>query len=422
MRRRAPGWPKGRTKPIAAFQALFPSQLLAEDLKRIGVSPSRAAILSGLTPTTVLDLVHGGRAAFPRTLVRILDALNLDRGPYSGYLEAASARLAPVTLVCPECGRKRLLKRGTLAQAAARVPGRQTLPRLADGSYQRRCKTCSRKVTGRALAKRATNRVLNAPFKGTSLSVLDTFILKSPDEKTAKKLALRAHLHGLGDTSSIERQKKFRELVRQPRTERHRQGIAFSKVAGARLRRPFHLCPLCELAIYAQEWHRICWYTWLRWYRRHVGPIPGKDIRPLPTRARGPKPESNLRRNYSWLIARRVGSHRIRELLDNGLSAKGTVTMGVRAFLRRLPASWNLVFSSSKLERRANAQRQKIVSLPLEVESWIAAGERDGLIRRLVGFGMAEGDVASLTGASVYRVRGIGTAALTGGEEVDSSA
>jgi hypothetical protein len=81
-----------------------------------------------------------------------------------------------------------------------------------------------------------------------------------------------------------------------------------------------------------------------------------------------------------------------------------------------LPASWDLVFSSSKLERRANAQREKIVALPLEIESWIAAGERDGLIRRLVGFGMAEGNVAKLTGATVYRVRGIG-AALAGRRE-----
>jgi hypothetical protein len=136
------------------------------------------------------------------------------------------------------------------------------------GSYQRLCKTCSRKVSGRALAKRTNNRVLNAPFEGASLSVSDAFLLKSPDEKTAKKRAL---LHGLRNASSVARRhRKFKEFVRRPKTEKHRQGIAFSKVAGAKLRRPFHLCPLCELVIYAQEWHRVCWYTWLRWHRRQV--------------------------------------------------------------------------------------------------------------------------------------------------------
>jgi hypothetical protein len=91
--------------------------------------------------------------------------------------------------------------------------------------------------------------------------------------------------------------------------------------------------------------------------------------------------------------------------------------MGVRAFLRRLPASWDFVFSASKLERRANTQRQKIVSLPLELESLMDAGERDGLIRRLVDFEMAEGDVARLTGATVYRVRGIAAAGLRGAKK-----
>lgn len=81
-----------------------------------------------------------------------------------------------------------------------------------------------------------------------------------------------------------------------------------------------------------------------------------------------------------------------------------TVTLAIRALIRLLPGSWGLVFSNPA---KGNDRRQELVQLPGELEPLISAGERDQLIERLHYFGMAESRITEVTGASLYRIRGI---------------
>jgi hypothetical protein len=87
------------------------------------------------------------------------------------------------------------------------------------------------------------------------------------------------------------------------------------------------------------------------------------------------------------------------------IDAKTTVTEGTKAFIRRLPASWDLVFSESPRGRQANVARQVLVPLPREIRPLVERGERDALLRRLHSFGMAEEQIAKVTGATLEQVR-----------------
>ncbi len=85
------------------------------------------------------------------------------------------------------------------------------------------------------------------------------------------------------------------------------------------------------------------------------------------------------------------------------------VTNGVAAFLRRLPGSWDLVFTRTSATRRVNVHRQERIPLPKEILEVVEVGGRDPLIRRLLDYGMKEEDVARLTGMGLSRVKGIAT-------------
>jgi len=88
------------------------------------------------------------------------------------------------------------------------------------------------------------------------------------------------------------------------------------------------------------------------------------------------------------------------------VAAKSAITEGIKAFLRVLPGSWDLVFSDRQ-GQRGNTHRQKLVPLHLELERLVGTGGRDPLIRHLLEFGMKETDVAQVSGMGLPRVKGI---------------
>jgi hypothetical protein len=223
---------------------------------------------------------------------------------------------------------------------------------------------------------------------------------------------------GRGESREQAKQKLLR-YARQPKTEAHRAAISRANVVATatggkgKLTRPFHLCLLCGLVIHRRGWHRICWDTWRAWYRQHIGScrVPPKGARPSPLQEHGPKPETNLARNYRWLLKRRSGGAcgYARTLLAStgeALTSKSTVNEGVKAFLARLPGSWDLVFTAP---RRGNAARHALVPLPFQMIRVVGDHGRDLLIRRLIEFGMAGEEITRLTGMSLSRVKGVAT-------------
>src|SRR5262249_45132411 len=150
-------------------------------------------------------------------------------------------------------------------------------------------------------------------------------------------------------------------------SQRHLQQKARIRVGLVRLRKPFHLCPLCELVSWYSQWHLPCLRTWMRWSHQKIGKGWSRRRPPptLPRRGR-PRPDRDLMRNYRWLILRRSGTRTRRQLLQDAREMVGTkpaVTMAVRAFIRRLPGSWDLVFRRPRNTRRANWVRQELVPL-----------------------------------------------------------
>lgn len=390
---RAPGWPKGKPKPIMALRSEFPSTALMDDLKRLRLSPSAAARRAGLDHHAVLGWLARRRAPTRRLLLRFLDVLGLEHGPYAVFLRPAEVRL-----VCP-CGRTRAVRRSVLQAAAQRVKGRGELRRTAKDTFERLCRECASRRSGQGLAERQKRR-LRRSLGG---AVVD---LAEQGNERERHLVREALLARLGTREQLAANRRaFGDFTRRPRTPRHRSSIALAKTAGAALQRPFHLCPLCELAVYALRWHRDCWYTWRRWCGERMSPISAAAMLPPPSRSRGPNPASNLGRNYSWLLARRTGQASLRDLqrATDGISERSTVTKATQAVLTLLPGSWDLVFTTPK---KGNASRQYLVRLPDELQPMIERGDRDTLIGKLLWFGMAEDAVARIVGASIHRVRG----------------
>lgn len=411
--------PKAEPKPRnayyvaarAALRSLFPREALAQELERRGLSRGQAARQGGVNLTAMQRWFSGKHVPLARTLRRFLDNLGIeDRQPYESFLAAQG----PVTLVCPRCGKPRLLERGQLKGVATDARGRRELKQLADGSYELPCGACSRQIRGAAL-KRDNNRRLRARFGTKADYLLDA--ADAGDQDAREKLRrLRSQWMIETPEQRARRLERVRTARRGPRTEAFRLACALAGVvtraANGFLKRPFYLCPLCGLVTHTQRWHRPCWDTWRVWYQRNVGGIPERGVLPPPLRKRGPKPEKHLARNYRWLMARRdpKGRENCRQLLSAAakkLKSKATVVEGIKAFIRLLPGSWDLVFSESPSTRRTNIGRQELAPLTLELERRVGPGGRDNLIRRLLEFGMAEEKVARLTGMGLPKVKGI---------------
>jgi hypothetical protein len=364
------------------------------DLEHQGDSPFRAARRAGLGGGTVLRWIHGQTEPRAAELYRVIEACHLNPERYKSYLDSAAG--AKVLQVCPECGRPRSLMRSRLRFVVLQATGRTALPRRANGVYERLCRPCSLRRRQPRATRAAQDALLQRRF-GPNVE----YTAEDPLQRQVARREAAATLNRVRG-SRTENRARLLAAAKRSKGERHRLAIAISNVA-ARVSRvaPLHLCPLCELVVHKQQWHRICWETWVRWLgRRNMG-----NTRPVPQAQRGPKPERNLGRNYALLIGRRARNQSLRELAVG--SSKSSVTEAVKGFLRRLPASWNLVFSSSPKTRRANHARQALVSLPDELMPLIESGQRDLLIRRLLGFRMPEIQITTLTGASVYRVQGI---------------
>ncbi len=390
------GWPPGRPKPISKLRGLFPADRLKSDLQRLGLSPSAAAKRGDVAPDAVLAWLRNERAPYSRTLRRFLEANGIDRDPYRAFL------VDPVvTVVCP-CGRSRRLKRAALRVAGERAKDRSKLKHLGGDVYERPCRACSARKVGRHVVARLNRRRLK--------ETVGRAILELAEQGNENELALvNERMLSLAATKEqLERNwNKFRAMVRRPKSLSHREAIGRGRILRTDLRRRFALCPLCELAIYGLRWHRDCWYAWLRWCMRNLRRRPSPSMLPPPSRTFGPKPEVNLARNYRWLMARRSGEAPrgvLASMPGSAVADRTAVTKGVQAMLRVLPGCWDLVFANP---RKGNAARQHLVPLPVELHALIERGERDDVIRRLIDFGMAEDAVARVTGATVYRVRGI---------------
>jgi len=184
----------------------------------------------------------------------------------------------------------------------------------------------------------------------------------------------------------------------------------------------------------SDRWHRSCWYTWSRYAQRHncdvkAGPEP---LRPVEFGGRDPGRE--FKRNYMWLLRRRSGKREYtREALAKSASVEpSTVTRGIDALHRRLPARWDFVFPghwggrpTSHAEaqnagavsrsatrgdvegRWANKIRQQLLALPEELRWSCNQGDRDALVERLGRYEMRVQDICELTGVDRKRAQAV---------------
>ncbi len=324
-----------------------------------------------------------------RTLRRLLDALGIDRLPYSGFF---SERGGTVECVCePGCGQRWSSQRYLLNRAERQRErlGQPRMRRREDGAVEWTCARCIRGKIGSENFLR-----INRP----------------------------------GRIRGLDKQPRRRD----PKTPEWKDAIGRAHVRNASLAKPFYLCPLCDLASYAHEWHQPCWLTW-RWYCHRNGLDPSSE-RPPRLRQRGPDPARRLKRNYDLLMERsfrileRDGDRRrptrVEMLVDPAfladkpwlgssvrpggrrgprrrLRSPSTVTKAIRAFLRAAPGGWNQIFTKSD---SGNAARQGALPLPESLQPLIVAGKRDALVRRLHAFGMRREYIARLTGAGIDRV------------------
>ena len=401
----------------------FPAarEALAQEFERRGLSRSQAARQGGVNLTVLQRWMDASHSPLAKTFKRFLGGLGIDprQEPYASFL----ADQGEVIVVCPLCGKVRLMERGQLRGAATDAKGRRELRRRADGSYELPCRPCANRMKGLALKRRNEQRLRDQLGPKLYDSLVDE--AKRGDLK-AKETLRQARCHWMAETpeKKARRLARVRTALRRPRTEAYRRACAIGNVVAraAGLTRAFHLCPLCGRVTYAQRWHRPCWTTWRIWHQRKHGRIPQRGVLPPPLRAPGPNPEARLARNYRWLMARRDPKGResraqllaperkrkkTKEKEEETFKSRITVTEAIKAFIRLLPGSWDFVFSEGQHVRRTNIPRQELVPLPLEVQQLVGADGLDALIKHLLNFGMKEESVADLTGMGLLRVKGI---------------
>lgn len=281
---------------------------------------------------------------------------------YQTFLDFLAS--ATVTVPCPKCGEGRQMLRSQLLRLARRagIPGKPD---------KWPCARCTRARVARENLER-----INVPGR---------------------------------------KRKKYRHASRPPKSEEHRWKIAHSHLIGGHLELPFHRCPLCQLLVHGQQWHRVCVLTWKRHYWKKHGRWPkAEDGLPSPLRpdpARGPRPERRFTLNYQWLVQRKDKTRQERLSSQRGARgaiSKPAVSAAIKSFVPRLPGSWDLVFSKTKTIRKGNDDRQRVAPLPKMLERLILSGERDSLVRHLLSFGMKPHDAARLTGVGPDRVRDLG--------------
>ena len=383
-----------------------PVERLVEDLRVRRLSPSKAAGQAKLDPHSVCLWVRGESRPRRAYLRRLLEANAIDPIPYEAYL----ASLEPVVVVCPRCGLERELPRSQLAKVGPLAKGRTVLPRRTDGKYERLCLACLRRYVGRPALKRANKERRAA----------------------AEALGCRPIEVNLEPQQSKKGLKRFLEVARAPRSERHRRAIGEGHLQRGDLKR-LGLCLLCGLLVHGRgkvEWHKRCLSLFhLFWRRCHP------DAPKAPPRARGRPGDENLDRNLRWLLWREKGTRtradllttdrrrlaRYRRRVRGHKPSRSIVNAGVKSVIQHLPGSWEIVFGSGRAAgparrtgrwsgQNARVRRnriefyQKRFPLPEKLRSLVEAGRRDPLIRRLHSFGMRVEKISALTGAPLERV------------------
>jgi len=397
------GWPKGKPNPLGALLPLFPAAGLRADLQAHGLSPTGAALKAGLQPGVVLRWTQGKAVPRPKSLKKLLEAIGVDPEPYERFLQPST-----VSVVCPTCSKVRTLRKGELGVAGRRAQGRTELSRLADGRYRRPCRACSAAQHGRKALRQLNVTLLRKELGRQEADDVSEWAKGGDAEGTAALNKARVAILG-GQQQLDKNRAKFRQMVRAPKGAEHRHAISLAHISRGSLKKPFSLCLLCGLLVHGHPWHQPCALRWLYRSRRKAPLGQGAQTQPPSVRRRGRPSDENLERNYHWLMVRRAGGgSRARLLAEADLKSfsKQAVNKGIESFLRLLPGSWDLVFSKNAGRRRANVGRQELVQLPHELEFLVGAGQRDGLIQKLHDFNMPEREIARLTGASPYRVRG----------------
>lgn len=398
--------PKRTTRvPDSRFAVLlraFPAEQLRADFARCNLSITAAAAAADVHPDAPSGWLTGRRAPLWKQLTHFLEANGIDQGPYAKYLVLVSPN---VTVVCPLCQKRRTLEQGRLKHAGTRAAGRRELRQLPDGSYERPCARCSHGTNGVKSLKKWMAREIDARLDserrpGRPNAVVTRDLAAAGDTRAQARIRAAELALPLLPPRTDAVEQSFREGARRPHSPEHRHAVSVGRVRVRRLSKGFHLCPLCWLVSYETPWHRVCQLTWrssAKWSRWHPRQYPE------PPQRSGPVPDLN--KGYEWLIDRRMNGEPRRALLPRGKQKHG-VSMAVTRFIDRLPGTWNLVFSDTR-QKFSNEGRQTYIPLPMELQRAINNGKRDDLIQRLHHVGMAEAEIAQLTGARPSRVQGV---------------
>lgn len=340
-----------------------------------------------------------------------LKALALDPELYTDYFAARAEPRVPTVCprfegrpgyVCPRApGEVRWAPAAEIraAEQRRRRRGLPGFPRDAKERVLRFCAACSRekqltRARPRAAEREAARRGL---AKGTPEydEFVRTFV---PQTRGKDKRPRRRGPKSIQHRENIRRGRLKRRLVDE-------HGVDQPALA-----KPFRLCPLCDLIVYAHEWHQDCWLCWKFWCEAQ-GRDPTSE-RPPAFRRRGPDPEEALARNYEALIAYRLRREpRAQIVARMGLTDPHGANDAVDALFAHAAGAWRLIFTKTG---KGNRGRELDQILAEKLEKIVRSSARDPLIRRLHGYWMRPDKIARLVGASEDYVRRVSDALSVG--------
>jgi hypothetical protein len=401
-------------------------QLRRELRTRFG-SVRKASIHAALHYQQVMQWLSMRHVPEAKGLRRLLEASGVPLEPYTPVLQPLY-----VPTVCPghDCGRQGRMRRSEIVKRQNRVPGRKPFVQRDDGRLE---VLCRRHTLGlrRTLYTRREQRLCAVFGAKKGLAMAEELKRSNPEpdavamwRRVACAWLLPASIRGeifvelkksapnlaaVDSKIRITQSNLFRGRRGRPRRTAALPAPTIKSVLSRFLSKPVHICPLCELAIYARRddlrWHRPCLLAWEAW----TGHEASVEVNwPPPTRARGPSREKDLRRNLRWLLIQRAHARSRRELAAEAGVVEAAVRLGARAALRLLPGRWDVFYARGN-DDQGNRTRQQYLALPDDGEfrAMIDDGERDPLIRRLQGLGMPISDIDAITGAGVARIRGV---------------
>jgi hypothetical protein len=444
--------PSQAKSAATALRRAFPEQR-SEIRPQSGRPPTPKAGLGQLNPD------HSRRRdlrAVRTFFRRFLEAKNIALDRYEPYLRLGHRELAR----CPECGR--------LWKARLSPTERDRMDRDQEGMWLRPCDECHRgrprtlpeaiKEDNRARVileieeqlgwprDRAEATAIKAEREAAAIRRLiqkygprRRIVEKAKQKATALKVRRRVLGFAL-----LRQGRRGPESYRNP-SYRRRLGFSVWVTRAIRMR-GFGLCRLCGLVMYGRrripragrrdaatgrnartmsasggsgagrprQRHRPCYLALIGHLETRLGRLP--NARELAEHCgphlglRGPPPDRDLDRNWTFLVGLRSRRLTRRELLKSeGLSKKNPtlVPKGMKAFVRLMPGRASLTLSSDRHGNRLHGQKylDRLVKLPDELDPQVTKGERDDLILYLHGIGMPDKDIARVTAAPIDRVR-----------------